>query len=97
MKLNLLGDRVAIKQIATGEKNKGCLIIPESTTEGIVVEGIVVEVGTGKMLDDGTFTVPTYKIGDKILFEKYSQPELDFNDETIVIVRGEEVVGVVSE
>jgi chaperonin GroES len=92
-KFRPLQDRVLVKRTAAEEKSKGGIIIPDSAKEK-PIEGEVIAVGNGKVLDDGKTRSPEVKAGDKVLFGKYSGTEIKIEGEEHVILREDEVLGV---
>ncbi|MEO1228481.1 MAG: co-chaperone GroES [Myxococcota bacterium] len=92
-KFRPLQDRILVKRTAAEEKSKGGIIIPDSAKEK-PIEGEVIAVGNGKVLDDGKTRSPEVKPGDKILFGKYSGTEIKIEGEEHVILREDEVLGV---
>src|SRR5271163_4267540 len=96
MKLRPLGDRVLVKRIKEEEKTKGGIIIPDTAKEK-PQEGKVVAVGKGKLADDGKLIPPEVKAGDKILFGKYSGSEIKLEGEEHLILREDDILGILSE
>jgi chaperonin GroES len=94
MKIRPLQDRVIVKRIAEEEKTKGGIIIPDTAKEK-PQEGKVVAVGKGKVNDDGKLTALDVKVGDKILFGKYSGSEIKLNGEEHLIMREDDILGVI--
>src|SRR5207253_9868411 len=94
MKIRPLQDRVIIRRIEEEEKTKGGIIIPDTAKEK-PQEGKVVAVGKGKVNDDGKLTPLDVKVGDKILFGKYSGSEIKIDGEEHLIMREEDILGVV--
>jgi chaperonin GroES len=94
MKLKPLHDRVLIKRIEGIEKTKGGIIIPDSAKEK-PQEGEVVAVGPGKRSDDGKLHALEVKAGDKVLFGKYSGSEVKVEGEEFVILREDEILGII--
>ena len=88
-----LHDRVIIKRIAEEEKTKGGIIIPDTAKEK-PQEGRVVAVGPGKY-EDGKRIPLDVKAGDNILFGKYSGSEIKLNDEEHLIMREEDILGII--
>ena len=88
-----LHDRVLIKRVEAEEKTKGGIIIPDSAKEK-PVEGQVIAVGNGKILDDGKVRALEIKAGDRILFGKYSGTEIKIDGEEHIILREDEVLGI---
>jgi chaperonin GroES len=94
MKIRPLQDRVIVKRIAEEEKTKGGIIIPDTAKEK-PQEGKVIAVGKGKTNDDGKLIALDVKVGDKILFGKYSGSEIKLNGEEHLIMREEDILGVI--
>jgi chaperonin GroES len=93
MKIRPLGDRILVKRIKEEEKTKGGIIIPETAKEK-PQEGKVVAVGKGKLTEQGTLLAPDVKAGDKILFGKYSGSEVKIEGEEHLILREDDILGV---
>jgi chaperonin GroES len=93
MKVRPLHDRILIKRIEEKETIKGGIIIPDSAKEK-PQEGEVIAVGNGKKTDDGKVIPLDVKAGDRILFGKYSGTEIKIDEQEYLIVREEEVLGV---
>ena len=96
MKLRPLYDRLVIKRVEEQETVKGGIIIPDSAKEK-PQEGEVMAVGNGKRLDDGKLVPLDVKVGDRILFGKYSGQEIKIDGEEHLIMREDEVLAVVEK
>jgi chaperonin GroES len=96
MKIRPLYDRVIVKRVSEEEKSRGGIIIPDTAKEK-PFEGKVVAVGNGKLLDDGTTRPPQVKPGDLVLFGKYSGTEVKLDGEEHLIVREDEILGVIEK
>ncbi len=95
MKFRPLQDRVLIKRLEDGlEKTKGGLYIPDTAKEK-PQQGKVIAVGKGRVSDDGKVTPLDVKSGDKVLFGKYSGSEIKVDGEELLIMREEDILGVV--
>jgi chaperonin GroES len=94
MKFNPLHDRILVKRIEEKEAVKGRIIIPDSAKEK-PQEGEVVAVGNGRKTDEGKIIPLDVKAGDRILLGKYSGTEIKIDDEEYLILKEEEVLGVV--
>ena len=95
MKIRPLQDRVIVKRLDESvEKTKGGIIIPDSAKEK-PQQGKISAVGKGKVNDDGKVTPLDVKVGDVILFGKYSGSEIKLNGEEHLIMREEDILGVV--
>jgi len=90
-----LYDRIVIKRIEEAETMKGGIIIPDSAKEK-PQEGEVIAVGNGKRLDDGKLVPLEVKAGDRILFGKYSGNEIKLDGDEYLIVREDEILGVLT-
>ena len=93
-KLTPLHDRVLVRRVAEAETARGGIIIPDTAKEK-PQEGLVVAVGKGKR-EKGELVAPEVKEGDRILFGKYSGSEVVIDDEEFIIMREEEILGVLS-
>jgi chaperonin GroES len=93
MKFRPLHDRVLVKRVAEEDKSSGGIIIPDSAKEK-PQEGEIVAAGNGKRLEDGTIQPLDVKAGDRILFGKYSGNEIKLDGEEVVIMREDEILGV---
>ncbi|MCH7911715.1 MAG: co-chaperone GroES [Deltaproteobacteria bacterium] len=96
MKIRPLQDRVIVKRIEEEEKTKGGIIIPDTAKEK-PQEGRVVAVGKGKVNDDGKITPLDVKVNDRVLFGKYSGSEINIDDEEHLIMREEDILGIVEK
>ena len=96
MKIRPLQDRIVVRRVEEEEKTKGGIIIPDSAKEK-PVEGEVVAVGSGKVLDSGKVQALTVKAGDRILFGKYSGSEVKIDNVEHLILREDEVLGVIEK
>jgi chaperonin GroES len=95
MKIRPLQDRVIVKRLEEAvEKTKGGIIIPDTAKEK-PQHGKVIAVGKGKVNDDGKLMPLDVKVGDKILFGKYSGSEIKIDGEEHLIMREEDILGVV--
>jgi chaperonin GroES len=93
MKIRPLADRVVVKRLEQETKTKGGIIIPDTAKEK-PVEGQVVAVGNGKVLKNGKVRAPEVKVGDKILFGKYSGTEVKLDGVEHVILAEDDVLAV---
>ena len=93
MKFRPLQDRILIRRIEKEEKTSGGIIIPDSAKEK-PQEGQVVAVGNGKRLDDGKVAPLDVKKGDRVLFGKYSGSEIKLDGEEHLILREDEILGI---
>ncbi|NJD06866.1 MAG: co-chaperone GroES [Methylococcaceae bacterium] len=93
MKIRPLHDRVIVKRVEEERTTAGGIVIPDSATEK-PIRGEVLAVGTGKVLDNGQVRPLQVKVGDKVLFGKYSGTEVKMDGEEIVVMREEDIMGV---
>lgn len=96
MKIRPLQDRVIVKRIEEEEKSKGGIIIPDTAKEK-PQEGKVVAVGKGKANDDGKVTPLDVKVNDRVLFGKYSGSEIVFDGEEHLIMREDDILGIIEK
>lgn len=94
IKIRPLHDRLIVKRLSEEAKTKGGIIIPDSAKEK-PQEGEVIAVGNGKILDDGKKVPLDVKVGDKILFSKYSGNEIKIEGEEYLILREDDVQAIV--
>jgi chaperonin GroES len=94
MKIKPLADRVIIKPAAAEERTKGGIILPDTAKEKPVV-GEIVAVGPGKVSDDGKKIVMEVKVGDKVLYGKYSGTEVTYEGEEYLIMREADIFAIV--
>ncbi len=88
-----LQDRVLIKRLKEEEKTKGGIIIPDTAKEK-PLEGEVIAVGNGKVLEDGSVRKLDVKVGDRVLIGKYSGTEVKVDGEDRLILREDDILGV---
>jgi chaperonin GroES len=96
MKLRPLHDRVIIKRLEAETKTAGGIVIPDSAAEK-PIKGEVVAAGTGKILEDGKVRPIAVKVGDIVLFGKYSGTEVKVDGEELLVMREEDIVAVVEK
>jgi chaperonin GroES len=94
MAIRPLHDRVIVKRVKEDDTSKGGIIIPDNAKEK-PVEGDVIAVGSGKIVEDGSVRQLDVKVGDRVLFGKYSGTEVKVDGETRLILREEDIFGVV--
>lgn len=94
MKIKPLQDRILVKRIGEEEKTKGGIIIPDTAKEK-PQEGQVIAVGNGRVADDGKRITVEVKSGDRVLFSKYSGSEVKIDGIEHIIMREEDILGIV--
>jgi len=95
MKIRPLHDRVVVKRMEEERTSAGGIVIPDSATEK-PAEGEVLAVGKGKVNDSGEVLAMDVKVGDKILFGKYSGTEIKIDGNDVLIMREEDILGVLA-
>jgi len=93
MKIKPLQDRVLVKRVEVGEEVHGSIVIPDTAKEK-PQEGEIIAVGDGKVLDNGTKVELTVKVGDRVLFGKYSGSDVKLDDEEYLIMREDDILGI---
>jgi len=93
MKIRPLHDRVIVKRLDEERTSPGGIVIPDSATEK-PVQGKVLAIGKGKILEDGSVRPLDVKVGDKVLFGKYSGTEVKVDGEEVLVMREEDIVAV---
>ena len=96
MKIRPLQDRILVKRLEGEEKTKGGIIIPDSAKEK-PSEGLVISVGKGKVSEDGKKMPLDVKKDDRILFSKYAGTEIKLNGEEYLIMREDDVLGIIEK
>ncbi|MGE4318259.1 MAG: co-chaperone GroES [Deferribacterales bacterium] len=91
-----LQDRLIVKRFESEEKTASGIIIPDSAKEK-PMEGEVIAVGPGRTYDNGNKMTMTVKVGDKVLFAKYAGTEIKFDGEELLIMREDDILGIVSK
>ena len=94
MKFRPLGDRVVVRRTDAEEKTAGGIIIPDSAKEK-PMEGEVVAVGAGARADDGSLVAMELKAGDRVLFGKWNGTEVKIDGEDLLIMKENEIMGVI--
>jgi chaperonin GroES len=96
MKIRPLQDRIIVKRVEEEEKTKGGIIIPDTAKEK-PQEGKVVAVGKGKANEDGKIIPLEVKVNDRILFGKYSGTEINIGGDELLIMREEDILGIIEK
>jgi chaperonin GroES len=94
MKIRPLHDRIVVRRMEEERTSAGGIVIPDSATEK-PIQGEVLAVGNGKIMDNGDTRGLDVKVGDKVLFGKYSGTEVKIDGEELLVMREEDVMGVV--
>jgi len=96
MQIRPLHDRVIVRRLEEERKTAGGIVIPDTAKEK-PVQGEVVAVGNGKILEDGKVRPLDVKPGDKVLFGKYSGTEVKVGNEELLVMREEDIMGVIEK
>jgi chaperonin GroES len=91
-----LHDRIIVKPVAEEEETKGGILLPDTAKEK-PMEGVVMAKGEGKLLDSGTVIKLEVEIDDRVIFSKYAGTEIKIEDEEYLILREEDVLGIILE
>ncbi len=95
IKIRPLHDRLLVRRVEEDRKTAGGIVIPDNAAEK-PDQGEVLAVGKGKIKDDGTRQTPDVKVGDRILFGKYAGTSVKVDGEELLVMREDDVMGVVS-
>ncbi|MGQ9643894.1 MAG: co-chaperone GroES [Ignavibacterium sp.] len=95
-KIKPLADRVVVKPAEAEENTAGGIILPDTAKEK-PIEGTVVAVGPGKTSDDGKLIKPEVKVGDRVLYGKYSGTEITIEGEEYLIMRESDIFGIINK
>jgi chaperonin GroES len=96
MKIRPLHDRILVERIEEEDKTKGGIIVPDTAKEK-PMQGKVIAVGKGKVNEKGQVVAPDVKKGDRILFSKYAGTEVKINQKEYLIIREDDVLGIIEE
>ena len=94
MKIRPLHDRVVVRRMEEERTSAGGIVIPDSATEK-PIQGEIIAVGNGKILDSGEVRPLDVKVGDRVLFGKYSGTEVKLDGDDYLVMREEDIMGVV--
>ncbi len=96
MKIRPLNDRVLVKRLEEEEKTKGGIIIPDTAKEK-PIQGEVIAVGNGKIMENGEVKPLDVKEGDRVLFGKYAGTEVKIDGEEYLIMREDDILGIIED
>lgn len=91
-----LGDRVIIEVLEEGEKTVGGIVLPDTAKEK-PQEGLVVAVGSGRLLDNGQKVAPEVSVGDKVIYSKYAGTEVKIDDKEYLILSERDILAVIEQ
>lgn len=97
MKIRPLHDRVVVRRKEEERKTAGGIVIPDTAVAEKPVLGVVLAIGPGKRLDNGDVAALSVKVGDEILFGKYSGTEVKLEGEEVVVMREDDIMAVVEK
>ena len=89
-----LGDRVLVQRVEAEDMTAGGILLPESAKEK-PKEGLIVSIGSGRTLDNGDMSTFSVSVGDRVLFTAYGGTEVKFNGEDYLIMREDDILGVI--
>ena len=95
MQIKPLGDKVIVKASSKEEKTKSGIVLPDTADKETPEQGEVIAVGPGKLLDNGSRAPMSVKVGDKILFKKYSPDEFEIDKEEFLVLSEGEIIGII--
>ncbi len=96
MKIRPLHDRVVVRRLEEERKTPGGIVIPDTAAEK-PIQGEVVAVGNGKLLDSGEVRPLDVKVGDKVLFGKYAGTEVKLDDQELLVMREDDIMAVLEQ
>ena len=96
MNIRPLHDRVIVRRMEEERTSKGGIVIPDSATEK-PIQGEIVAVGKGKILENGEVRPLDVKVGDRILFSKYGGTEIKIDGEELLVMREDDITGVITQ
>jgi chaperonin GroES len=95
MKIRPLGDRVVVKPIIEDITTKAGIVLPETVEKEKAEKGEVIAVGPGRLLDNGQIVPMSVKVGDKVVFKKYSPDEIKVDDQELLIISEGDILGII--
>ena len=95
MKLRPLNDRILVKRIDSEERTKGGIIIPDSAKEK-PLEGEVIAIGPGRMMDNGQLKPMSVKVSERVLFAKYAETEVSLEGQSFLLLREDDILGILA-
>ena len=94
MKLRPLGDHVIVKPLKENEMTKSGIVLPDTVDKEKPEKGEVIAIGPGKILDNGQRAAMSVKVGDKVVFKKYSPDEIKVDDEEVLVLSESDIIAV---
>jgi chaperonin GroES len=93
--LRPLGDRLVVKALTKEEKTASGIILPDTADKERPEQGEVIATGPGRLLDNGSVAPMTVKVGDKVVFKKYSPDEVKVDDEEVLVISESDVLAII--
>jgi chaperonin GroES len=93
--LRPLGDRLVVKALTKEEKTASGIILPDTADKERPEQGEVIATGPGRLLDNGNIAPMTVKVGDKVVFKKYSPDEVKVDDEEVLVISESDVLAII--
>jgi len=97
IKIRPLHDRVVIRRMEEERTTAGGIVIPDSASAEKPIQGEVIAVGTGKLLDNGDVRALALKVGDRVLFGKYAGTEVKIDGKELMVMREDDIMGVIEK
>ena len=95
MNIKPLGDRVVIKPITEDITTKSGIVLPETVEKEKAEKGEVLAVGPGRVLDNGTLALMSIKVGDKVMFKKYSPDEIKIDGQELLVISESDILAII--
>lgn len=96
MNIKPLGDNVIIKPVSKEEVTKSGIVLPSSSDKERPEKGEVIAVGSGKIMDDGKRSIIDVKVGDNVLFKKYSADEVKIEDQELLVLSASDIIAILN-
>jgi chaperonin GroES len=94
MNIKPLHDNIVLEPIKTDKTTKSGIVLPDSVDKGKPEQGMVAAIGAGRVLDSGAVAKPTVKVGDKVIFKKYSPDEVEVGGKTYLILSESDILAI---
>src|SRR3989338_4183498 len=95
MKLRPLGDHVIVKPLKENEMTKSGIVLPDTVDKEKPEKGEVIAIGPGKLMENGQRAAMSVKVGDKVVFKKYSPDEIKVDDEEVLVLNESDIIAVI--
>jgi len=95
MKLRPLGDHVIVKPLKENEMTKSGIVLPDTVDKEKPEKGEVIAIGPGKLMENGQRATMSVKVGDKVVFKKYSPDEIKVDDEEVLVLNESDIIAVI--